>query len=589
MDDLNEGTGDKIYRILLLTHVSADNLGDQTIEICSNALVQAAMNNLGIGSTQYEIISRDASSVNKRYLAMQEECQEKVTEELIQGVDLVIFGGAPMFNYKYEGFAERTARTLDIIRKYSKPVIFSAIGVEDYEADNLKCLRLKEALRKSCVKMITTRDNIEALQKFTEGTHIPTAQVADPAVFSSEVFVNYHDMSKIQKKKIGLFVIREGAFKDNRIPFGREQSIQLWRELADVFEKRGYDYEFLTSGHFYDETFLHRLTLEYGLKREKCVLYMNTPEDLIEKLSSYAGVVTCRLHPSIIAYSLKVPSVGLVWNNKVKGFYESIGYPERIISVENMEADFIADRLEEAINDGVQRDPDFLMSNYRYLFDAIKNTFCPSENMVPYSYPELISHLPQYTGSDLESKMANKFSRIYVGFNSNSDTKSRYIKQAKELKKKLEVLQDKYNELLVDKKLQFKIFYNIGKVCNTVEDHLNANYNEKIGKVLVRTKSIELLPAQNIIENNGTYKCMDNIFSFKGLRFKGWRLRAMINDKQFLMLEDGTYVERKDYDLKKCGPFRLFKPHEGIPIIQLDKVNVIVFEAVWEKGEEACG
>ena len=82
---------------------------------------------------------------------------------------------------------------------------------------------------------------------------------------------------------------------------------------------------------------------------------------------------------------------------------------------------------------------------------------------------------------------------------------------------------------------------------------------------------------------------MDNIFSFKGLRFKGWRLRAMINDKQFLMLEDGTYVERKDYDLKKCGPFRLFKPHEGIPIIQLDKVNVIVFEAVWEKGEEACG
>ena len=585
MNHLNEEASNKVYRILLLTHITADNLGDQAIEICSNALVRTALGNLGIGSTEYELISIDASSVNKRYLAVQEEFQERITEELIQRTDLVIFGGAPMFNYKYEGFAERTAKTLDMIHKYSKPVIFSAIGVEDYETDNLKCVRLKEALSNGCIKMITTRDNLGALQKFTSGTQIPTAQVSDPAVFSSEVFLNFKVMSIPKRKKIGIFVIREGAFKDNKIPFSREQSIQLWQDIAIELKKRGYDYEFLTSGHFYDEAFLNRLTLEYGIPGEKCVLNLNTPEDLIKKLSSYAGVVTCRLHPSIISFSLQIPSVGLVWNNKVKSFYESIGYPKRIITVDNMRADFITDRLEEAMNEGVQRDTDFLMSNYRYLFEGIKNTFCPSNNSAAYSYQELVKHLPLYSGSDLKSKMDCKLSRIYVGLNSISDSKSNYIRQVKELQKKLEELQETHRKALLLQSLKYKIFYNIGKICNTVDDHLNTNYSEEVGKILVRKKSIELLPAQNIIVNNGTYTFLDNIFRFEGLQFKGWRLRVMIDGNHFLMLENGTYIERNNYDLKKCGPLKIFKPHETLPVIQLDRVNVIVFEAVWDKME----
>ncbi len=455
----NQNSVEKIYKILLLTHITADNLGDQTIEICSNALVRAVMKNLEIKEENYQLISQDAGFVNNRYLSMQSENQPENAEKLIQDADLIIFGGAPMFNYMYEGFAERTAKTLDIIKKYSKPVIFSAIGVENYEEENLKCKRLKKALKDSDVKMITTRDNFEALQKFTEGTEITVSKVSDPAVFSSMVFSKetFAEKKDLTKKKIGLFVIRGGAFKDNRISFGQNEAIKLWKGLELELEQKGYEYEFLTSGSHPDESFLDRLIVEYGLNGNKCITNLNTPEELIRKISSYDGIIACRLHPSIISYSLKVPTVGLVWNDKVSSFYENIGYPNRVITVKDMTVETIIDRLEFAMKEGVEHKTDFLMSSYNYLFQGVKSVLCPNKNRNPFSYTELVDNLPLYFGSDINDKINWKLARIYRTFNQNLVTMhKRGIEIGKNkmdysiLQEKYDMLQIKYNEL--DKK-----------------------------------------------------------------------------------------------------------------------------------------
>ena len=133
----------KKYNILLLTNRDSDNIGDQVIEACDIALIKAAMKNLGVSGGEYAISSRSGSIVTKKYISTKDEELLKGAEEAIRKSDLVVFGCAPVFNYLYQSFYERTATTLEIARKYEKPVIFSAVGVEQYDELDEKCQRLK--------------------------------------------------------------------------------------------------------------------------------------------------------------------------------------------------------------------------------------------------------------------------------------------------------------------------------------------------------------------------------------------------------------------------------------------------------------
>lgn len=45
-------------------------------------------------------------------------------KDAISQADLIVFGGAPVFNYLYQTFYERTALTLEIAQQFNKPVIF---------------------------------------------------------------------------------------------------------------------------------------------------------------------------------------------------------------------------------------------------------------------------------------------------------------------------------------------------------------------------------------------------------------------------------------------------------------------------------
>lgn len=448
MDNHNYKKSSTYIKILLLTHGTVDNLGDQTIEICAEAMIRAVMKNLRISSDKYEVIRRDADFINERSLSTQTQNQSETAEYLIKKSDVIIFGGAPMFNYLYEGFAERTARTMDIIKKYSKPVIFSAIGVENYEQNNPICIQLRNSLNNSCVRMITTRDNFEALQKFTEDTNIPIAKVSDSAVHISTIFKDY--ISKPQgssKKKIGLFVIRGNAFKDNKIEFDQEQAIKLWLNIAVELEARGYDYEFLTSGSYTDELLLERLIVEHGVNEQKCITNLNTPEDLVRKISSYDGMISCRLHPSIISYSLKVPTVALMWNNKVGSFYKNIGYSERVIQATDVKCKDIIERLEAAMREGVLHREEFLLSSYNSLFCCMKDIFAPDDVAEVFSYKELTLHLPLFKGSDLKEKLDWKFARTYKAFNNNLSVCSKRRRMIQKNKEAYEELLQKYNAL----------------------------------------------------------------------------------------------------------------------------------------------
>ena len=413
-----------IYRILLLTNRDSDNVGDQVIEACAISLVQAVMKNLNIEKKEYKISSRAAGIISKKYVATKDPALLNTAEEVIKNSDVIIFGGAPLFNFDHQIFYERTATTLELAEKYNIPVIFSSIGIEGYSDENAKCQRLKKTLNFPCVKQITTRDDFESLQKYVEDGHITIKKVADSAVWAGTILKNYiTPRENREKKKIGIFVLRDSGFEDNGINFPFESAVEFWEKLAETLEEKGYDYEILSNGHFGDEAILDYLIRNRNISEQKCVFNMNCPERLIGRISSYDAVISCRLHPSIISYALKVPSLGILWNEKVRFFYDSVGYQDRMLTVDELDCDKIIEKLEQIVSEGVKQDNEYMVSVYEALFEALKRLIyandCPLE---PYSYQELTENIPIFQGTsqkEYEEKIKRKFRRTYERYNNN--------------------------------------------------------------------------------------------------------------------------------------------------------------------------
>ena len=445
------------FKILLLTNRDSDNVGDQVIEASDIALLHSVMQNLNIEKENYQINSRSASVVTKKYMDTRDPELLEGAKRAIEQADLILFGGAPVFNYGYQKFYERTAITLELAKEFNKPVIFSAVGVEAYHEKNKKCQRLKETLNFDCVKQITTRDGLDKLEKYKENENITIGLVSDPAVFSANVFDRYihgrvvikkrfkifpvkvvEPPKKPGKKKIGIFVLRANGFTDNHVDFTREQAAELWVDVVRLLQEREYDYELITSGHFGDEAFLDYLIRNYNVPLEKCVFNINMPETLFQRMSKYDGVISCRLHPSIISFSMNIPAVSLVWNTKVPSFYKGIGYPDRAIERESFEAEVIVDKLEKAMEEGIVKDEEYLMSVYRTLFTGVRDILCGDNcDIEPYDYNSLIEAIPKFSGTSLEEqneKLKRKFRRAYETCNKRFDDNQVLKEKLKEMK-----------------------------------------------------------------------------------------------------------------------------------------------------------
>lgn len=440
----------KKLNILLLTNRDSDNMGDHAIELCDISLIHAAMQNLGFKRSQYRINSRAAGMVTKKYIDHRDPKDLIDAERTIQSCDLVVLGGAPLFNFQLQIFSERTTVIFELAKRYSKPVLCSAIGIEEYDDADPKCRQLKSILQNGTVCQITTRDGYDLLKRFVEGTEIPIAKVADPATFSDVVYAPFlKPRPNRKKKKIGIFILRATGFMTNGYGLTRESAVDFWLELFRKLEAKGYDYQLLTSGHSSDEAFLEHLIASFHVPDSKCLTNINLPEELPAYIAQYDAVISTRLHPSILSYSLGVPSLGLVWNKKVTAFYENIGVPERAINVMETTPVSIVEKLGGIIGQPVVKEPDYLMTVYTTMFEGIKGVFAPESDAVPYSYAALLAALPPYEGtSDAEQRLflKRKFRRMYRLFNVTVEERDGMKKTLAENRQTIKEAKDKLKE-----------------------------------------------------------------------------------------------------------------------------------------------
>ncbi len=265
-------------------------------------------------------------------------------QQKLKNIDIIIFVGGGLIKFSTQYFGDSIFAIVMIAQERGIPVLFNSVGIEGYDSNNEKCQNLRKLLNMPIVKYISTRDDLKTLNEcYLTRKDLKAVLVADPAVWAADCYgVKVTKNSSI----IGIGIARGKIFEDYNVNFSSKELKHLYIQIIIQLINKGYLINIFTNGLESDSCFAKEVKnelLEIGLDVNMQI--PQTPQDLVKIISNYKAIITTRLHSCIVAYSLNIPAVGLVWNHKLSFFGKNIGAEKYYISVENFNSDYIITQL----------------------------------------------------------------------------------------------------------------------------------------------------------------------------------------------------------------------------------------------------
>ncbi len=348
-------------KVLLSGLMQSSNLGDGVISDCVSFLMRKAAKENGI--KKLKITTKD---IRKQ--------KSKADLASVRNSDMVMFPGGGMIKYKVENLPVAMDRVVSRAEHYGIPTFFNSVGVEGFDETDDNCKLLCNMLDSFCVKGITSRDYADFLNThYLKG--LTAKRVSDPAVWAGEV---YDAIKDADSEFVGLGIGRPGLFTDYGIEFCEEEQLKLWKNIIDILESKGIKWKLFTNGLKKDEEFLEKILSVMGKsdnREDYSLKAPETPQELVENIAKFKGVIATRMHANIIAFALDIPCVGLVWNEKMSFFGESIGVPHRFITKDNFTAEHIVNTFLDALEKGY--DKDVRDREKLSAFESVKGFFVP--------------------------------------------------------------------------------------------------------------------------------------------------------------------------------------------------------------------
>ncbi len=344
-------------KILIVSCVD-DNFGDNLIRICFEKLLRTALRNFGV----------DLDSIKLAKMSL------KITDrEAICSSDLIFFAGGGLFGINYMHYYDYMDEITRLADEHGIPVVLSSMGVNNMGATPENEHLLSEMLSRNCFRAVSVRENPALFRKYAKDCDYDIVQVCDPAVWSDSIY-----RSHLCKKSrpygnsvVGINAVRGGLFADNGKPWKLGDEMKYMNEIGQLLKERSVEYYYYTNGSFLDNNSLLYFAKEYDIPRERIIIPQSTRE-LVETIYGFTSVAAIRMHSSIISYALGVPSVNLVWNDKIPFFYENIGYPERAVTFDDWNTQEAVETLMKIENDpSYKPDPEYMMTLYDFLYELM--------------------------------------------------------------------------------------------------------------------------------------------------------------------------------------------------------------------------
>lgn len=268
----------------------------------------------------------------------------------LNDVDAIVFAGGGFLKFRTQGLNYYVEQIIRIAAKKNIPVMMNGVGIEGYSETDIRCQRMKKMINHDCVKVITTRDDIDILRdNYITNPNIKISRVGDPALWAPEC---YHVKRKSHNETIGVNVIRGKVYQAYGNSLSEFQLLNFYKKLINGIEERGWDWVLFSNGMKADQVFGKRVlnALKCSDSRKLLEAPANVPE-FIRTLKGFKCVFGARLHACITSYALDVPVVGLIWNEKLQIFSEVIGKPDNFFSEDKLHIENILDAIERSFDD----------------------------------------------------------------------------------------------------------------------------------------------------------------------------------------------------------------------------------------------
>ena len=320
----NNGSNYRIDYLDLYGRTSCPNTNDET-QAVSNPAFQSIIKSL-------HPILHFAAGVNVD-LKFLNNAKKVITSE----TSAIIFVGGGLIKYKHQLLCEPILITTVLAEHYNIPIMYSSVGVEGYSFLNIKCKLLRRCLTSPCVKSITTRDDIDCInKKYLNLVDLKAKLVLDPACYLNEYLGTIENNECARRNNIGFGIARAGLFPEYGIDISEEELISFWISLGKEYITKGYTISLFTNGSK-DDYYLAKQI--YQLIGSNSCKLENRPVSLVELVSILNGcksIVATRMHSCILAFSYGIPFKTLVWNDKQVFFCKMIKHEDSLIR--NLEA-----------------------------------------------------------------------------------------------------------------------------------------------------------------------------------------------------------------------------------------------------------
>ncbi len=322
-------------QIVVFGRKADKNLGDMVIADCLKYLLERESNAMGI-------------KVDVKIMDVREKNEKKLINTF-KNTDAAVFPGGGLNSAVMGNYVKRLAKLANDVNEV--PFFVQGIGInrvkrrDDYE----KCLI--DLFSCPNIRQVTTRGDYHTMMELLprEMEYTPK-QVLDAGNWSGEAY----GIKKKDSDVIGVGIIHPEVFKKYGLDLEPEEVTEIYINIVKELEHRGYKWELFLNGRLKVEgIFALQILKKSGLIKHRVRGFYLTRKNLIKTISSYKGVIAARMHANIIATSMGIPSVGLVWNDKMNMYAEQLGVEDRYIQYDKLkDTASIVDIMEKAIDEG---------------------------------------------------------------------------------------------------------------------------------------------------------------------------------------------------------------------------------------------
>jgi polysaccharide pyruvyl transferase WcaK-like protein len=274
--------------------------------------------------------------------------------ERLANADAAVFGGGQLIQDGDLNFPLKLSAAGAEVRRRGIPGAIFAVGAAPSKSARGRAL-FEAFFRDTNIVHAAARD--EASRDALRTLGCEAGLCRDPGLLAAQIWP-VQPRARKARPRIGLGITHPVVLSHHasrKLHHTTDSALALYETMATRLAAAGNEVVCFTNGASEDEALLRKLGARAAIRSAAIEIAprANRPRELAKRIANCDALIAHRLHAAIVAYSYRVPSIGLRWDDKLLGFFDSIGYSGRTAEFDEATAGRIDTLVRQIMNEGV--------------------------------------------------------------------------------------------------------------------------------------------------------------------------------------------------------------------------------------------